>query len=56
MLKAGIIGAGYIGEFHARGYASLPDVKLALWLIVTLPALKKWLNNSRPGLRLTLTR
>lgn len=30
MLKAGIIGAGYIGEFHARGYASLPDVKLAL--------------------------
>jgi predicted dehydrogenase len=30
MLKAGIIGAGYIGEFHARGYSALPNVKLAL--------------------------
>ena len=30
MIKAGIIGAGYIGEFHALAYASLPDLKLAL--------------------------
>ncbi len=30
MYKAGIIGAGYIGEFHARGYSSLPDVKLEI--------------------------
>jgi len=29
MYKAGIIGAGYIGEYHARGYASLPNVQLA---------------------------
>ncbi len=29
MLHAGIIGAGYIGEYHARGYAGLPDVRLA---------------------------
>jgi predicted dehydrogenase len=29
MLHAGIIGAGYIGEYHARGYACLPDVRLA---------------------------
>jgi predicted dehydrogenase len=29
MYKAGIIGAGFIGEFHARGYSSLPNVKLA---------------------------
>jgi predicted dehydrogenase len=32
MYQAGIIGAGYIGEFHARGYAALPDVRLA-WVI-----------------------
>lgn len=30
MLKAGIIGAGYIGESHAYGYASLPNVELAV--------------------------
>lgn len=29
MLKAAIIGAGYIGEFHAQGYASLPGVRLS---------------------------
>jgi predicted dehydrogenase len=29
MLQAGIVGAGYIGEYHARGYAGLPNVKLA---------------------------
>jgi predicted dehydrogenase len=30
MYKAGIIGAGFIGEFHARGYAALPNVELSL--------------------------
>jgi len=30
MHRAGIIGAGYIGEYHARGYAALSNVKLAL--------------------------
>lgn len=30
MFKAAIIGAGYIGESHASGYASLPDVKLSM--------------------------
>ncbi len=30
MIKAGIIGAGYIGEFHALAYYSLPNLKLAL--------------------------
>jgi predicted dehydrogenase len=30
MLQAGIIGAGYIGEYHARGYAVQPDVRLAV--------------------------
>jgi predicted dehydrogenase len=30
MYKVGIIGAGYIGEFHARGYSCLPNVKLAM--------------------------
>ncbi len=30
MLQAGIIGAGYIGEYHARGYACTPDVRLAV--------------------------
>jgi predicted dehydrogenase len=30
MFQAGIIGAGYIGEYHARGYACLPDVRLAV--------------------------
>lgn len=30
MMKAGIVGAGYIGEFHALAYASLPDLKLAM--------------------------
>ena len=29
MLKAGIIGAGFIGEAHARGYAALDNVQLA---------------------------
>jgi myo-inositol 2-dehydrogenase / D-chiro-inositol 1-dehydrogenase len=38
MLQAGIIGAGYIGEYHARGYACLPDVRLA---VVVDPDLSK---------------
>jgi predicted dehydrogenase len=32
MYKAGIIGAGYVGEFHARGYSALPNVKLD-WVV-----------------------
>lgn len=37
MLKAGMIGAGYIGESHAGGYASLSNVKLALVVDRNLP-------------------
>lgn len=29
MLKAGIIGAGYIGDAHAKGYAALSNVQLS---------------------------
>lgn len=29
-MKAGIIGAGYIGEFHAQAYASQPNLELAM--------------------------
>jgi len=28
MLKAGVIGVGYLGKFHAEKYASLPEVEL----------------------------
>lgn len=28
-LRAGVIGVGYLGQFHAEKYASLPDVELA---------------------------
>lgn len=41
MLKAGIIGSGYIGEYHARGYAALPGVRLALILDQNLASAQK---------------
>src|SRR4030066_2019909 len=28
-LRVGVVGVGYLGKFHARIYASLPDVELA---------------------------
>jgi predicted dehydrogenase len=30
MIKAGMVGAGYIAESHARGYAALPQARLVL--------------------------
>ena len=27
-LRAGVIGVGYLGRFHAQKYAALPDVDL----------------------------
>jgi predicted dehydrogenase len=41
MHKAAIIGAGYIGEFHARAYAGLPNVRLALVVDRTLAKARK---------------
>jgi predicted dehydrogenase len=41
MLKAGLIGAGYIGETHAIAYASLPDVQLTTIVDRNLPGAQK---------------
>jgi predicted dehydrogenase len=41
MHKAAIVGAGYIGEFHARGYAGLSNVKLALVVSRSLASAQK---------------